>query len=1443
MANFEYKNIDEILETNLPIRGIRVNLEDNKLLDKKPVIPRIDPPPQPTDQFEFHTFFPNGAYVSSLYEMQTWRLDGAKLSMDIHRDMRATRNLPGQYKIVYNFLKNIVGGYNTVDKLFISDISTDRTELKLSLINPNSVSGVEQLKQFILSYLRPTPSFPTIVLNFGQNKIVSVINTVPNVNFDGTIHSIYVKLYEPLPADLDLFFECWVAEELMKPYIDTVNYLAEELIIQPNTLRGPNLEAEIDYWISTETEYKSWNEILATNVQTSQEILDRYVSSSNFPVQLNVDFREFKNFIFYSSAEERVNNFVYKIELIERYNNELALLNNFYTGSSGPNKVKITSLRDKTISGFDAFEKWLYYETTSSNYYTSQASASITPYPKYDVSVTSSDYNIATKEGKYKFHSSGSNQVSTWYDDLIDIATDYDLKNYNALNKAIPDYLREDNDNEQFITFVNMVGQHFDIMYLYTDHILKKNLREEHPKSGLSQDLIYEATRNLGWTLTHGTQAKDLWEYALGVSGSGEPIWTGKTVVNKYLTKTEEERTKEVWRRIFNNLPYIYKTKGTSRGVKALLAAYGIPQTLLTIREYGGPDNADLGVIPRAEWEKHTYYLNFSGSYPLPTRQHHIQVPWEKVNNTYGDWQYPDTLTFRWKMEPNKLYSYQADSVQTLLQKNSGSRVDWFVVMNKNGTDVEKGSIYFYIGDDTTYATASITDEYFYDDVPLNLMIRRNLSNDLTSSIQKYDFIVKTAKYGKIAVERSASIIVSGSLSGSYNRAWSSDGQLFIGSGSNTQTNKILSGSVFELRYWTNQLLTSSFDNHVLSARAYNGNTETSSFYDLQGQWKFWQKFNVATTTSISSSHPDQNKSTFYSSSKMAYFHNFDSGAFESIVETYNMQVATLSNNTPFSEKVRIDSSSLVHGLSKDNRAEISAFDQYSVDSNKLMIAFSPQSVINEDIYEALGGVDLDDYIGDYSNISEGQYPHLKWLSRQYWQKYPNKNDFNSYIDLISAFDFSVFDQIRETLPARANPILGLVIEPNILERSKVGNIGKNIAGESDNVFSLTELSSSVKPKMDYTNYKSSVQVITVETTEGEFDDLVGDRDMPIRKFLPNLNNLKTNSISGSLVKPIVQKTNKNTTLDVQQLNTRIKYNNTNTTLDTLELETGVKYNNTNTTLDGRELETKINYNNTNTNINVEKLDTNVNYNNRNTNINVQKLDTNVNYNNREATLNGQELDTSLKYNKTDIPIETEQLNTSLKYNTEVGTINTGDENFIFSINNIDFDVTNREKNRIHNTSGNYNTLTGYGLAVVDVSSTFVRNNIYKTTESIDYGYGIGWKTSLNSRDRNYPLADYINQTRKDYFYSSYYLYYSSSRDISAKNFYSSSLTSSNTTNQEFLSTGIQRYRFLGSKLIGPDINVNSKNVPDNKPVIEVNVVGSTEIIYNTTGFGNLTGI
>ena len=47
---------------------------------------------------------------------------------------------------------------------------------------------------------------------------------------------------------------------------------------------------------------------------------------------------------------------------------------------------------------------------------------------------------------------------------------------------------------------------------------------------------------------------------------------------------------KSVYKRIYHNIPYLLKTKGTVAGLRALITSYGIPDTILRISEFGGKD-------------------------------------------------------------------------------------------------------------------------------------------------------------------------------------------------------------------------------------------------------------------------------------------------------------------------------------------------------------------------------------------------------------------------------------------------------------------------------------------------------------------------------------------------------------------------------------------------------------------------------------------------------------------------------------------------------------------------------------------------------------------------------------------------------------------------------------------------------------------------------------
>jgi hypothetical protein len=57
--------------------------------------------------------------------------------------------------------------------------------------------------------------------------------------------------------------------------------------------------------------------------------------------------------------------------------------------------------------------------------------------------------------------------------------------------------------------------------------------------------------------------------------------------------------------------------------------------------------------------------------------------------------------------------------------------------------------------------------------------------------------------------------------------------------------------------------------------------------------------------------------------------------------------------------------------------------------------------------------------------------------AQSYWKKYADKNDINAYIKIFTLFDLSFFNQLNQLLPARTDKITGILIQPNVLERSK----------------------------------------------------------------------------------------------------------------------------------------------------------------------------------------------------------------------------------------------------------------------------------------------------------------------------------------------------------------------------------------------------------------------
>ncbi len=235
---------------------------------------------------------------------------------------------------------------------------------------------------------------------------------------------------------------------------------------------------------------------------------------------------------------------------------------------------------------------------------------------------------------------------------------------------------------------------------------------------------------------------------------------------------------------------------------------------------------------------------------------------------------------------------------------------------------------------------------------------------------------------------------------------------------------------------WTGSLNDAPYTNHTKAPSAYDGNVD--AYDELVFRTPLTQKINHAATSSLTGVQPDIGTTISASFTGSGYPAWTNSTPYDSIEETYYFDGISLGGGTFDDNKVRIESTELLNTLNVENRATRNGFDTAPLDSNKLGIYYSPQTMINDDIIAQLGFTILDDLIGDpRAKENRYTYPDLINTSREYWKKYSTKNDMNSYLRIFSLFDLSFFKQLEQLLPARSEKILGLLIQPTIIERSK----------------------------------------------------------------------------------------------------------------------------------------------------------------------------------------------------------------------------------------------------------------------------------------------------------------------------------------------------------------------------------------------------------------------
>ena len=259
---------------------------------------------------------------------------------------------------------------------------------------------------------------------------------------------------------------------------------------------------------------------------------------------------------------------------------------------------------------------------------------------------------------------------------------------------------------------------------------------------------------------------------------------------------------------------------------------------------------------------------------------------------------------------------------------------------------------------------------------------------------------------------------------------------IIIGSASYNTSNRAFDGNLNEFRYWSYTLNNASMVEYTKNPLFYGGNSDSDAYDYLN--FRLPLSYLITTTGSYLSVHPNQSLPSFSGSiSSSAIFSGFVDGDLTGEDYTTYVSIPSLGSDNIYSSKIRNINTSLIRPLDPDISAELLTKDQTPKDSNLVGIYMSPAETIDSDIYNQLGSFSIDDYIGDPADQNLSYYSALRVIQNQYWKKYKNSNSFSALFRLLSVYDYSFFDQLKQLLPARVQVNSGIVVKQNILERSK----------------------------------------------------------------------------------------------------------------------------------------------------------------------------------------------------------------------------------------------------------------------------------------------------------------------------------------------------------------------------------------------------------------------
>lgn len=464
----------------------------------------------------------------------------------------------GDVYLYYNFIRDLSTLNQSSFTYFIESISPDRTELR-ALTTSNSPETINKLVEVVKEKLNEGLYFEELRLSSGT--YYEIIINIEKQEINGKTY-LLLKLLRPLEDTLEInsIFSVveTVGDEQSFAITSSPVFTEEQRVF----LGGPNFNIQLPIAYSIPSDYKNLNDIL---LEVTGSNYRTYSSTNQAGAFISIDHTEFSNFIHFSSAYERLTNFRFKLGKIQ----DIEISKSLEEASNSYNKsLSLTKFNEELVSllrSFDSYERFLFFESGSKSW---PKVNSVYPYINRDI------YD--------------QESIDFYYSQSVE-ASFFDNTNTHRLLNAVPIYIKDDPANAPYNLFIDMIGQHFDILWTYAKAISDRYNADNRLNFGISKDIVSHALSGFGMKIYGSSENFD----NLFKMFVGEFFTTGSEQINTFISSSQnpvprEEYQKQIYKRIYHNVPLILKSKGTEKSVRALINSFGIPDETLKIRVFGG---------------------------------------------------------------------------------------------------------------------------------------------------------------------------------------------------------------------------------------------------------------------------------------------------------------------------------------------------------------------------------------------------------------------------------------------------------------------------------------------------------------------------------------------------------------------------------------------------------------------------------------------------------------------------------------------------------------------------------------------------------------------------------------------------------------------------------------------------------------------------------------